>query len=151
MAALIISPALPFISGPLPRDVNGDSVFNVSDLQHLVSQILTSRANSEKVSSDVNADGRVDILDLQAMLSETQPVPIHPSSPSNEPRHSAIVSTDNEWFSFRAETRSPVASIYEEANPLRLSCWQEAHRTDRFPLLKRYTFSLTPHAPPCFL
>lgn len=151
MAAMIISPVLPLAPVAAPRDVNGDRVFDVSDLQHLVLQILTSCSSSEKVLSDINADGRVDILDLQAMLSETQPVPVYPAGSSNAPRHAAILSAENEWLGFRMENRAPAASMYEDAGPLRLSFHHEDMGTGLFLTSKRYTFSLTPHAPPCFL
>ncbi len=58
---------LDLTAAPLPGDLNGDSVRNVVDLQLLVNHVL--HASAYRGEADLNRDGKVDTLDIQAEAS----------------------------------------------------------------------------------
>ncbi len=148
MAALVCSMALPMVSTPVHGDLNGDHACNVSDLQKLVSQILTNDRKALVPLSDLNADGRVDILDLQAILAETQQGSPRPASSPKDPQPQAILPEYNDKVLFTAGTVIADGWTHEEALPSRLLCLRDQKWMDRLQRPERYTFSLIPHAPP---
>ena len=102
-------------------DTNGDRVVDVRDVQNAVAQVLHGSSPDRRV--DVNADGRVDVLDLQRILARYVPAPpllCCTSAPKSEPGEQGPATR---WARLGASvTISP--------------------RTERF------LFTLTPHAPP---
>lgn len=148
MAALVCSMALSMASTPMRGDLNGDHACNVSDLQHLISQILMNDRNVPVPLSDLNADGKVDILDLQTILAETQQGSPRPASSPKDPQPQAILSEYGDKVFFKVGTGIVDGWNREETLPACLPGLRDEKWTDRLHIPKRYTFSLIPHAPP---
>ncbi len=147
---LIVSMAGGAVFSSLPGGLFRESVVTVSDLQYVVAQILTNSTNPGAPLSDMNRDGRVDILDLQSMLAEAQHHPVRSLPASNTPTHQAILSEKTEWFAVRLEHHSP-ALLFDDtdlSSPILLV--RDGQWTGLFHYAERYPFSLTPHAPPRF-
>ncbi len=136
--------ALAVVPGGLFRD----SVITVSDLQCIVAQILTNSTNPGVPLSDMNRDGRVDILDLQSMLAEAQHSPARSLPASSTPPHQAILSEKSEWLAVRLEHRSPAFLSDDAGLSSPILFFREEQWTGLYHYAEQYPFSLTPHAPP---
>lgn len=145
---VIVSMAGGAVFSPVPGGFFRDSVVTVSDLQYIVAQILTNSTNPGAPLSDMNRDGRVDILDLQSLLAEAQRCPA-PSIPApGFPTHQAILSEKSEWFAVRLEYRSPALLSDDADLSSPILFLRDEQWTGLFHYAERYPFSLTPHAPP---
>lgn len=130
-----------------PGDANGDNQVNVLDLQAIIVQVLAGELQDPR--ADVNRDGRVDILDFQCALdraSMDEPAPVTPAADRGDAvlqgrAHGPNMPAPAQAASFFTPgKRVTTAALRARSVPSR-------HCSAR---VERYTYGLTPHAPPAF-
>lgn len=129
----------------LDNDANGDREVNVLDVQVAVANVLSDPSRTGP--ADVNADGRVDILDLQRILSQaaTTDAPKQDAPAEREPKATPpapfVPLTIAATGRITADTDHQTAAIR--------AMWSKIERVAPMAAqTERYLYTLTPHAPP---
>jgi hypothetical protein len=126
-------------------DANGDQSVDVRDLQLVICQVLNSHFNNTK--GDVNGDGRVDILDYQYILAQASSARDGSASTIPEPERRAAQnpSPQRSLGVLAARLHIPVADSdqagHSKGSALAYGAWAPLRTL-------RYSFRLTPNAPP---
>jgi hypothetical protein len=150
--ALACSVLITGIFAPVPvsspsGDVNDDRVVNVLDAQATIAVVLGGTAQAG--GTDVNRDGRVDILDLQVILARLNGLALpEPAAPADSKTPRAIlVSADRSWA--RVTTACAIEILGHKREEARLAARFSAEPPEIYtPVEERYLFTLTANAPP---